>query len=201
MEHTLSIPPIADAIFSFSSPMSILRLGRTCRTAQHAVKHYFRRAFNVNRLLTRFFREVLAFRTLQARTGTLISGSVALQLFDRDFYPSSDLDLYVHMRHRREIGRWLLQHGYHFVPAPHQPAGFEAAATEALSGLAATMYGMPGVAAIMNFVRCRDDETTTHGSSGSLKVQVIVARKTPMEVVLGFHSSTPDYVHVWVMVV
>ncbi|KAI0715462.1 hypothetical protein C8T65DRAFT_144725 [Cerioporus squamosus] len=181
-EHALSIPPIADSIFSFSSPMTILRIGRTCRVAKQAVRHYFKRAFNVNRLLIRFFPDVLAFRTLQSRTGTLISGSVALQFFDRDFYPSSDLDLYVHMRHRREVGRWLLQYGYRFAPSSNQAADFEAAATEALSGIGTAPYGMPGVAAIMNFIRCSD-------VSEDLKVQLIISRKTPMEVVLGFHST------------
>ena len=199
--HALALPPIADLIFSFSSPMSIVRVGRSCRIARQAVTQYLRRAYSVNRLLLRFFTEVLAFRMLQARTGTLITGSVALQFFDRDFYPSSDLDLCVHMRHRREIGRWLLQNGYRFVPASHQAAGFEEAAIEALSGLGGPPYGMPGVAAILNFVRYKDmtlDVPEAHDAPATegLKVQLIISRKTPMEVVLGFHSS--QFCHVYV---
>lgn len=176
--------------------MSILRVGRTCKVAHQAVALYIKRAFNINRLLKRFFSEVIAFRTLQARTGTLISGSVALQFFDREFYPCSDLDLYVHMRHRREVGRWLMQHNYCFVPATHQAVGFEEAATEALSGLGENLYGMPGVAAILNFVR--EEEGTVAASAGNtssaLKVQLIVSRRTPMEVILGFHSSESRHV-------
>ncbi|KAI0694244.1 hypothetical protein C8T65DRAFT_585148, partial [Cerioporus squamosus] len=189
--RALSIPLISDAILSFSTPVTILRLQRVCRTAAKAVRDYIARAFDVRRVLIRFFPDALAFRTLQARTGTLISGSVALQFFDRGFYPDSDLDLYVHMRHRREVGRWLLDQGYCFEPAPYQPSEFEAAATEALSGLAVTPYGMPGIAAVMNFTRRCDvpADMLTCDAPETLKVQLIVARKTPMEVILGFHST------------
>ncbi|KAI0703516.1 hypothetical protein C8T65DRAFT_578754, partial [Cerioporus squamosus] len=190
--RALSIPLISGAILSSCTPVTILRLQRVCRTAADAVQDYIARAFDVRRVLDRFFPDVLAFRSLQARTGTLISGSVALQFFDREFYPASDLDLYVHMRHRREIGRWFLERGYQFEPGPHQPSEFEAAATEALSGLAVTPYGMPGIAAVMNFTRCCDnpaDMPTYDDAPQKLKVQLIVARKTPMEVILGFHST------------
>ncbi|KAI0715608.1 hypothetical protein C8T65DRAFT_572952, partial [Cerioporus squamosus] len=190
-ERALSIPIISDAIFSFCTPMTILRLQRVCRNTARAVQDYIPRAFNVRRVLQRFFPNVLAFRTLQARTGTLISGSVALQFFNRELYPGSDLDLYVHMRHRREVGRWLMGHGYRFEPAPHQASDFDAAASEALSGLAVAPYGMPGIAAVMNFTRCTNiaSDISRDGSLGKLKVQLIVARKTPMEVILGFHST------------
>ncbi|TFK82608.1 hypothetical protein K466DRAFT_500003, partial [Polyporus arcularius HHB13444] len=191
--RALSIPLISGVILAFCTPITILKLQRVCRTSAEAVRDYLTRAFDVRRVLERFFPDVLAFRSLQARTGTLISGSVALQFFDRDSYPDSDLNLYVHMRHRREIGRWFLAQGYQFEPASHQPSEFEAAATEALSGMTATPYGMPGIAAVMNFTRrCdpRADMSTYDAQNESkLKVQLIVARKTPMEVVLGFHST------------
>lgn len=131
-------------------------------------------------MLSRFFNDPRAFRIMQSRTSTLISGSVALQYFDRAFYPSSDLDLYVHSRHRREVGSWLMGMGYAFSPGRGQDANFDitVARNPQSKGL---QYAMPGVAGILTFHK--------EGNHGRLKVQIIVARRTPMEVVLGFHSS------------
>jgi hypothetical protein len=86
---------IYDAVFSQSDILSIVRFQRICRQAQSAVKDYLARAFNIDRHLSRFFDNPKAFRKLQAETATAISGSSALQFFQRTFYPESDLDLYV----------------------------------------------------------------------------------------------------------
>jgi hypothetical protein len=61
------------------------------------VKDYFARAFNIEKRLSRYFDDPKSFRKLQAETLTVISGSTALQFFQRNFYPESDLDLYVHV--------------------------------------------------------------------------------------------------------
>lgn len=46
----------------------------------------------------------------------LISGSTALQCFDRSKYPGADLDLYVEHQYAGVIGEWLQHLGYLFVP-------------------------------------------------------------------------------------
>jgi hypothetical protein len=86
---------IYDVVFSQADTSTILYLQRTCRQARLAATDYLARAFNINRHLSRFFSDPKAFRSLQARTATVISGSGALQFFQRDVYPESDLDLYV----------------------------------------------------------------------------------------------------------
>lgn len=95
---------IYDAIFSQASPAGSILLSRTCRDARYANRDFNNRAFNINRHLGRFFKDPKGFRSLQARTGTLISGSNALQFFDRTYYPESDMDLFAHRGHSREIG-------------------------------------------------------------------------------------------------
>ncbi|PIL32290.1 hypothetical protein GSI_05535 [Ganoderma sinense ZZ0214-1] len=138
-------------------------------------------AFSVDKCLARFFPDPLAFRRIQARTSTLISGSFALQLFDRTSYPSSDLDLYLHLEHRRTVGRWLIDEaGYSFFPYRGQEEDFESAVLHKTSRRGIS-YAMPGVADILTFRKGHLDDAI-------LKVQLIVARRTPMEVVLGFHS-------------
>ncbi|KAH9942558.1 hypothetical protein B0H21DRAFT_523328 [Amylocystis lapponica] len=176
---------ICAIIFSCSSPAAILRFSRTCRTALAAVKAYVVYVFNINRHLSRFFDDVPAFRTLQARTSTLISGSSAVQFFDRSYYPESDLDLYVHECRRHELGKWLIEHGYHFVANTRQDTSFDVAAVDWRIPPSDDDYdGMRGVATVYTF------EKTTQGVPESvLKVQLVIASRTPIEVILSFHST------------
>ena len=75
-------------------------------------------AFCVDRLLSRYFTpaEILCFRELQCVTGALISGSTAVQFFDRETYPDSDLDVYVEHRYVRTLTDWLVKIGYKYKP-------------------------------------------------------------------------------------
>lgn len=158
-------------------------LSKTCRLGYAAAADYSRTAYDINRSLTRYFDDPLAFRSLQARTGTLISGSFALQFLGRLFYPESDLDLYVAMHARREVGEWILAQGYSYVPYENQEDDFE----EALIGEVewnAMEYFSRGIAGVFSFVRASRADSAKED-----KVQMIVASRTPVEVILAFHSS------------
>lgn len=67
--------------------------------------------------LERYFTvaETAEFRQLQASAGILISGSTAVQFFQQESYPDSDLNLYVEHDHHVEFIRWLLEIGYGYV--------------------------------------------------------------------------------------
>lgn len=181
-ENVLTNDLLCDIIFSSCSPASILRMERVCRAAHIAAKTYLRSTYNINRHLSRFFEDVLSFRSLQARTATLVSGSSALQFFDRSFYPESDLDIYVHMPRRHEVGRWLLNAGYKFVPSMMQSTDFEDAASETEVD---DIYGdiERGICTVFTFRK--------PGINGGeeLKVQLMVAARTPMDIILCFHST------------
>ena len=173
--------------------------------------------FNVNRLLAPYFSDSLAFRSLQARTGTLISGSTALQFFCEESWPGSDLDLYVPPQSKESVCRWVLGEGYMYKPTGTQFPDFE----EALNQKAERHHGIPGwpaihIAHIFNFVKNDDDGTTEPSDSPSeasgsqsgpgtyqsdktnegpaprnqKQVKVVVAKRAPMAVILDFHSST-----------
>jgi hypothetical protein len=187
---------LSDRVFASLSPASILRYSRTYRSAYRAVSSYCLRTFNINQHVSRFFSQPLDFRSLQARTGLLISGSFALQFFDRTFYPNSDLDLYVDWRYSREVGHWLISDGYIFQPRRNmEQATFDMAvellhanepglptATALTRQIGTNPYFMRGVASVFNFFK-----TSPQGSE--LKVQLITASQTPMEIILQFHSS------------
>ena len=194
-EAIIASPTIYDLIFDACSPAVLLRFSRTCKAATIAVRSYIRRALNINRLLSRYFDDPVAFRSIQASTGTLISGSTAVQFLGRWFYPDSDLDLYVPMRHSRKLGKWLMDAGYVFSPNTVQDADFftellkmvESHERNSLSTSKVNtgmVYRMPGVAAIFNFLKA-----VGPGSPDFLKVQIIASLNSPIACIFDFHCS------------
>ena len=171
-------------IFDYCSARSLVLLLRTCRPVNNAVRMYMDKRFNINRILDRYFSDAMSFRFLQARTGTLISGSSALQYFDRSFYPTSDLDIYVSRVWAREVGQFLLQQGYQFCRDSSQHPTFNSALKEKRVANATAHYGnFKGIAAVFTFKKGQ-------AKGEDLKVQVMASVRSPMEVILRFHSST-----------
>lgn len=189
----LNVEYIIDTILDAVSPLEILYFALTCRLARRAVIRYRSFAFNINRRLRRFFRDPLVFRSLQAQTHTLISGSFALQFFDRSEYADSDLDLYTHPGYSRLVGKLLIDEGYEFQPTPAQDASFDVAERTNWRGTQAPYgaqdnpgwddYQWSGVWEVYSFEKKDGEE--------SLKVQVIASSMSPLESILNFHSSEP----------
>ncbi|KAG8850658.1 hypothetical protein FRB91_008868 [Serendipita sp. 411] len=118
-----SASTIVDVIYSQPSVADIISLSKVCKATYYAVKAWFPSVYNINSHLKKFFGNlgnVLAFRSLQAATGTIISGSQALQFFDRTYYPGSDLDIYVPCRDVTIVGNFFLSIGYLFEPNEKQ---------------------------------------------------------------------------------
>lgn len=186
IETFFSIAELAEIVFEDLSPATLFRLARCSRKLYHAVLSYVDYAFDIDARLGLFFSNPTSFRTLQARTNTLISGSAALQFFDRSYYEGSDLDLYTPIEHHLEVGDWLIREGYTFRPGKWQPASFKQAALKIVDKVAPSRrtYRWKGIAGVFDFVR-------ESKSGREDKVQVVVALRgqSPMEVVLGFHSS------------
>ncbi|KZT30878.1 hypothetical protein NEOLEDRAFT_1159954 [Neolentinus lepideus HHB14362 ss-1] len=167
--EVLSRPPIYDLILAQLSPAGLVRIGtsHTCKLAQAAVFSFYGRAFNINRHLSRFFNDPLAFRSFQARTASLISGSSALQFLD-------------------QLGRWLMdREGYEYKPYETQETDFEKLdEREDFRLFANEMYKIQRVEAVFSFERSVQGE-----GAEPLKVQVIVATQPPLQCILGFHST------------
>lgn len=187
MDRILTNDLLFDIIFDACTPASIARLSVTCRIAYGAVKSYFMRACDVNGILSRYFPEPLEFRSLQRRTGALVSGSTALQLFLRERYPDSDLDVYVRKDVREEVARWVLTQGYRYKPSKYQSKDFEVAiAKPGKDRLEENRtYAFHGISFIFTFVKPLDSDPDKE-----LQVQIIVATHSPMDVILAFHTST-----------
>ena len=173
-----------DLIFDACTARSLVRLLQTCHTLRLSVQDYIPRRFNITKLLSRYFHHPETFRHLQAATGTIISGSSVLQFFDRSYYAKSDLDLYVPLAWRAKVGQYLLKEGYSFVATRTQSSLFADAVDQKRVITNNGLYGnFKGIAAVFTFKK-------RSGHDKQLQVQVIVAVRSPMEVVLKFHSST-----------
>ncbi|KIJ50912.1 hypothetical protein M422DRAFT_158739 [Sphaerobolus stellatus SS14] len=187
--------PVYDCLFAHLPPSALIRVSRTCRLARGAVKDYSRRAYSINDL-RRFFADPIGFRSLQARTGALISGSQALQFFERVRWPASDLDIYVWPETALEVAALIVKEGYEFRPFGFQPEELEAAA-RVLGSNASTNPGVQENAPqdaplmegyqedhlrnVLSFEKVRGGET--------LKIQVMIPKSTPVAAILTFHSS------------
>jgi hypothetical protein len=181
-----------DSVFKELSPASIIHFSWTCKACRVAVQSYMRRAFNINQHLSRYFSSPQSFRSLQARTGVLISGSSALQFMDRTLYADSDLDIYVDRRFGREVGHWLLSEGFQYQQLVRSSPDFDIAFEE--FGMEPgdeildfgvldpeplqSLYPWRGIARVFNFFK-----------PSGLKVQVMTASTTPLLIILYFHSS------------
>ncbi|KAF8550396.1 hypothetical protein OG21DRAFT_1514062, partial [Imleria badia] len=185
--------PVYDLVFGCLSPRSLIRLALTCRASYLAVAEFKTRAFNINRHLSRYFADPIAFRCLQARTNTLVSGSNALQFLDRSFYPEADLDLYTHSGHSFEVAQFIVEaEGYHYAPRETQEEDWRVAThfdgnlTQRRVTLGASLtghsYPTTDIRDVWTF-----EKTNIHDEC--LTVQIIEARSSPLESILGFHST------------
>lgn len=130
-------------------------------------------------------------------TGTIISGSTAVQFFDRTFYVDSDLDLYVQHQSARPIALWLQSINYEFVPCkdPYFQS-LDAGLAKSIEFNSENIYGIPGVTdtydepdkGYFDAVVVLDFKKANHPD-----IQLTTSRGPPLEMVLDFHSSERFY--------
>jgi len=185
---------------SHLSPVSVLCLRQTCSIAHKVVNNFTNLAFDINKHFEAFLVNPIEFRSLQARTGTVVSGSNALQFFDRTCYEGSDMDAYVHPGHALEVGLWLIKkEEYTFIPHYSQsnltfealiakddvnftsPRSYKEHRGPANPCNYFNEYRFTGVDGVYNFVRI---------VKGNYKrIQVMLTKYNPLDVILHFHSS------------
>lgn len=108
----------------------------------------------------------------------IISGSIALEFFDRIKYADADLDLYVDHHYRQPIILWLKSIGYTFMPRPSiGPQKLDTVLNEIPRPTSPAVY--PGAMLILDFVR----------PNSQSRIQLITLSASPLELVLSFHSS------------
>ncbi|KAI0337050.1 hypothetical protein BDW22DRAFT_1364556 [Trametopsis cervina] len=190
LEYAFNIPYVTDHILTHCTPGTLARLAQTCRAFHNVVQAYSASVFDINAHFRRFFDDPLGFRSLQARTGALVSGSNALQYFGRVVYEESDLDLYVKVEKVLEVGQWLIgTAGYQFEPNTRtqnqQPGISFEEAIRRVNRLHEyrPIHGLEGVYNLYKHVPGGEANGTRR------KIQLITARYMPMDVILNFHST------------
>ncbi|TFK62301.1 hypothetical protein BDN72DRAFT_903337 [Pluteus cervinus] len=98
----------------------LVRMSTANTAYRSVVAAYVGRKFDLDTLLSRFFNgvELSMLYLLQKHLGVVISGSVALQFFDRSTFEGSDLDLYVMKENSDALECWLQTIGYTIVEKP-----------------------------------------------------------------------------------
>ncbi|KAK7040370.1 hypothetical protein VNI00_009840 [Paramarasmius palmivorus] len=193
----VDLPPTThDALLEGLPPQDLVTYAKVSKKARQVVYDFYRRAYRVERILSRYFspEEIQRFRILQHAIGFIISGSSALTLFTRSPpYPDSDLDVYVDARWCALLLQFLESHGYAYEPimtaSKRQSEDMYRTLDEAMNrpqeeenghpGFfgSRSEYSTPGIREVFNFVR------------DGKKIQVVACTATPVEVILGFHST------------
>ncbi|KAK0474462.1 hypothetical protein EDD18DRAFT_1457450 [Armillaria luteobubalina] len=166
-------------ILSYLTPLDVISFGRVDRKRRTIVESYFWSEFI--QLMVSYFseKELLEFRLIQAKTGTLISGSTVVQFLERTIYPGSDLDIYTPFRYGREVGEFLLKIGYEFRPRASQTKPFHEITEDVIHEVADDeIYVCRGIVQVFDFHR------------NGKKIQVMSARNSPMDIILSYHCTT-----------
>lgn len=153
-------------------------MARVCRVTRDITEQYQKAAFNINAFLSPFFDSV-AFRSLQGRTQTLIGGSFAFSFLERS-YPRHSIDLMVYPAHSEEVGRWLLDNGYHFVPLKDGES-FDSTIAHAVSDTRDNADSL-----VIRDVLCFRKPLSNTTSVG---VSVLIAVNNPLEIVFSACAS------------
>ncbi|KIJ35371.1 hypothetical protein M422DRAFT_136833, partial [Sphaerobolus stellatus SS14] len=179
--------PIENSFLHYLSPVQIYQYSLISRAAYHATQEYWTYVYDVNRILRHFFSDPIAFRCLQAQTGTLISGFIAVQFFARTFWKESDLDLYVPPESVMAVSKWMENHSYcSFPQRTTNPASDDTNIDP--EGEPSLEYKQSQLRAVLSFYNIYEP---------SKIIQIIVPYFTLMDVILGFYATVPMNIITW----
>ena len=93
--HLLACYPIRDRLLFYSSTRAIIALSRTCKQLSRTYQDLLQTQWKIDPKLSRFVADPQRLRLQLRHSNAVISGSFALQYFDRVTYHDSDLDIFV----------------------------------------------------------------------------------------------------------
>ncbi|KAI4294019.1 hypothetical protein K525DRAFT_213688, partial [Schizophyllum commune Loenen D] len=172
-----------DPICSCLSQPDLVAYALVCKDTHRAVKAYSSRAYRLRHMLLKFMDKgsVLAFRNMLRRTGTVISGSVALHYFARTPVGDSDLDLYTEGHLAGQVFAFIQSLGYAYSPRDSQDSDINDTLRRAVNLFAVrddAIYNQRAVLDAFSFVR------------GEAVIQVMIVAESAIDTILDFHSTT-----------
>lgn len=91
----------------------VIRLKSASRFLATVISFYLQVRYSFHTFFEKWFLDTRGFRETLHRSGAVVSGSQALQFFDRVNYTGSDLDIFVRIGGLGILHGWLRQEGYH----------------------------------------------------------------------------------------
>jgi hypothetical protein len=188
----LDRPAVTNILFDYLSPLTLCRLAVTCKAAHIAVNHFRDANFNINNLLSIFFDNPIGFRSLQAKTATIIAGSAALQFFNRVRYHDTGLDLYTHPGFTKAVGLWLiLSEGYTFIPKyPGADPDFNNVSCIEWTPWNVSSHNARDARDIYGVIHDIYFFQKTKRDGIELRIQIVSTHDTPLQCLLHCHLST-----------
>ena len=154
----------------------------------HTVYAWFaEKAWDPSWRYRRWFVHVNAFRRLLRRCNAVVSGSFALQFFDRKRYIGSDMDIFLRCAGADEFCAWLKKEGYRLADGgtTYIRTSFPQDTLRAVAPRELRRGPLLGVHTFQRMV------ATSDGYVEVMRVQIIVVDTDPVEHILyEFHSST-----------
>jgi len=174
-------------MLSYWSIESILMCSKTSSRIRQTILNYMSYQWNLKRHFKSWFREDL--KSILHRCNAIISGSQALQFFNRERYLDSDTDFFVRLGGVRELSDWLQQQGYVIINSDKEYYSLCDRLVQ-LSLKCATNETTfeRSILGVIYFVKAGENErdrTVTH-----YRVQIVIVDADPIEHILyDFHSS------------
>ncbi|RAL60990.1 hypothetical protein DID88_010086 [Monilinia fructigena] len=173
--------PIFDNICAHLDPQDILFLQLATKKLSPSFESLFNTQWNINRQLTRFVNDPVNFRSKLAKHDALISGSFALQFFERRFWHDSDLDIYVdgsnELRSPDPIGEYLVER-----------EGYKLRSTKTEEDSDSIVHGYAN--RIEHISQIKTYHRRCSGKKMPNQIQIIYTMNTPLQaIVAGFHHT------------
>lgn len=187
-------PDFIDTFFSFWPIVDIIHLCSTCFRLNLLFKSYQRIVWDPTTFFARWFSKPYAFRRLLGLCNAVVSGSQALQFFDRTEYTDSDLDIFLPPTGVMSMAEWLEDMGYG-LPVEEDGYRFLDRVVDASSDCDKPSFLPNHMRAVFTFSRPQSAPT---GFPSVRRVQLIVVDIDPVEFIsFDFHSSAsvPRIVH------
>ncbi|TFK69977.1 hypothetical protein BDN72DRAFT_878138 [Pluteus cervinus] len=158
-----------DNVLRDLSTRDLVRLAKTNKRYEDLAVDFCRRSYDVTKVLSKHFtdQELRRLQWLLKVTGAIISGSTALQLFERMDYEGSDCDIYVE---DKAAAPWLLWLSFRYRRTSINTEG------------PPEQYRGNAICAVHTFVRAIADGRPS-------TVQIITTHNSPLEGVFGFGLS------------
>ena len=195
--------PIFDNICAHLDPNDILFFRLTTKQLSSSFNSLFKTQWNINRQLTRFVKDPVGFRSKLAKHDALISGSFALQFFERRFWLDSGLDIYVQdandFRNPEQIGTYLVK---------HESYELQGSKTEANGGLInhvgelkymSKVFHIPNHSSyILTWIQVESYLRTSSTKEKPIQIRIIYTTGIPFQAILqGSHTSLVMNVISW----